>query len=305
VSLEGPREALVYYGYVGLSRLALALPEPLAYGLAHAGGALAARLFPTRREIVAANLARITGATPGSRRLRSNVLAAYRAYARYWLETFRLVRETPTFFLDRFECRGVEGIDRALERGTGAIVVGAHLGNWDAAGAWAAASGRPITAIAEVLRPRRLFDFFVSHRERLGIHIVPAERGAVRKLIRAVESGRIIAIVGDRDLGGRGPRVRFFGETATLPSGPARVALRTGAPLFAMGIYGVRRADGRRGWVGEILEPIEPPPAESPEAVGLLTQEIATRLEGLIAQHPEEWHVFQPFWTADRDAAAR
>jgi lauroyl/myristoyl acyltransferase len=57
--------------------------------------------------------------------------------------------------------------------------------------------------------------------------------------------------------------------------------------------------------VGEILEPIEPPPAESPEAVGLLTQEIATRLEGLIAQHPEEWHVFQPFWSADRDAATR
>jgi lauroyl/myristoyl acyltransferase len=37
----------------------------------------------------------------------------------------------------------------------------------------------------------------------------------------------------------------------------------------------------------------------------LLTQEIATRLERLIAQHPEEWHVFQPFWTADRDAATR
>jgi phosphatidylinositol dimannoside acyltransferase len=305
VSLEGPREALVYYGYVGLSRLALALPEAVAYGLADVGGTLAARMFPARREIVAANLAHITGAAPGSRRLRRHVSESYRAYARYWLETFRLVRETPTFFLERFECRGVEGIDRALERGTGAIVVGAHLGNWDAAGAWAAASGRPITAIAEVLRPRRLFDFFVSHRERLGISIVPAERGAVQKLIRAVESGRIIAIVGDRDLGGRGPRVRFFGETAPLPSGPARVALRTGAPLFAMGVYGVRRADGRRGWVGEILDPIEPPSEESPEAVRLLTQEIATRLERLIAQHPEEWHVFQPFWTADRDAATR
>ena len=75
--------------------------------------------------------------------------------------------------------------------------------------------------------------------------------------------------------------------------------------MFAMGVYGVRRADGRRGWVGEILDPIEPPTEESQEAVRLLTQEIATRLERLIAQHPEEWHVFQPFWTADRDAATR
>jgi lauroyl/myristoyl acyltransferase len=302
VNLQGPREALVYYGYVGLSRLALSLPEPVAYGLAEAGGMLAARLFPARRRVVAANLARITGAAPGSRRLRRHVTASFRAYARYWLETFRLVREKRSFFLDRFECRGVEGIDRALERGTGAVVVGAHLGNWDAAGAWAAATGRPITAIAEVLHPRRLFDFFVAHRERLGISIVPAEGGALRKLIAAVEAGRIIAIVGDRDLGGRGPRVSFFGETTTLPSGPARVALHTGAPLFAMGVYGTRRADGRRGWVGEILDPIDPPSEPSPEAVRLLTQEIALRLEGLIAQHPEEWHVFQPLWNADREA---
>ena len=305
MNLQGPREALVYYGYVGLSRLALSLPEPVAYGLADAGGTLAARLFPARRRVVAANLARITGAAPGSRRLRHHVSASFRAYARYWLETFRLVREKRSFFLDRFECRGVEGIDRALERGTGAVVVGAHLGNWDAAGAWAAATGRPITAIAEVLHPRRLFDFFVAHRERLGISIVPAEGGALRKLIAAVEAGRIIAIVGDRDLGGRGPRVSFFGETTTLPSGPARVALRTGAPLFAMGVYGTRRPDGRRGWVGEILDPIDPPSEQSPEAVRLLTQEIALRLEGLIAEHPEEWHVFQPFWNADRETTPR
>jgi len=305
VNLQGPREALVYYGYVSLSRLALSLPEPVAYGLADAGGTLAARLFFARRRVVAANLARITGAAPGSRRLRRHVSASFRAYARYWLETFRLVRQKRSFFLDRFECRGVEGIDRALERGTGAVVVGAHLGNWDAAGAWAAATGRPITAIAEVLHPRRLFDFFVAHRERLGIRIIPAEGGALRKLIAAVEAGRIVAIVGDRDLGGRGPRVCFFGETTTLPSGPARVALRTGAPLFAMGVYGTRRADGRRGWVGEILDPIDPPSEQSPEAVRLLTQEIALRLEGLIAQHPEEWHVFQPFWHADREATAR
>jgi KDO2-lipid IV(A) lauroyltransferase len=35
--------------------------------------------------------------------------------------------------------------------------------------------------------------------------------------------------------------------------------------------------------------------------VARLTQEIATRLEGLIRQAPEQWHVFQPLWLADRD----
>ena len=31
-----------------------------------------------------------------------------------------------------------------------------------------------------------------------------------------------------------------------------------------------------------------------------LTQRIATRFEGLIRRAPEQWHVFQPLWLADR-----
>jgi KDO2-lipid IV(A) lauroyltransferase len=37
--------------------------------------------------------------------------------------------------------------------------------------------------------------------------------------------------------------------------------------------------------------------------VARLTQEIATRLEGLIRRAPEQWHVFQPLWIADRPPA--
>ena len=40
------------------------------------------------------------------------------------------------------------------------------------------------------------------------------------------------------------------------------------------------------------------------EDVARLTQGIATRFEGLIRRAPEQWHVFQPLWLADRAAAA-
>jgi KDO2-lipid IV(A) lauroyltransferase len=32
---------------------------------------------------------------------------------------------------------------------------------------------------------------------------------------------------------------------------------------------------------------------------------VATELERFIAEHPAEWHVFQPFWKADREQARR
>lgn len=294
------RSEAMFYVYVALSRVALALPEPIAYGLARVAGRAAFEFARTQRTQVEKNLARITGHPVSSTELRDCAKRAFESYARYWLETFRHVRETPEFFLERFECEGLQWVDEARARGSGVIIVGAHLGNWDAAGAWAAASGRPVTAVAEVLSPRRLFDFFVSHRERLGISIEPASAGVIGRLKVAVDEGRIVAIVGDRDLRGRGPKVSFFGEPAPLPAGPALLGLRSGAPIMVMGVHGTMRADGRRGWRARILEPIDPAGYSGPHALTELTQEVATRLESLIADHPEEWHVFQPFWSADR-----
>jgi phosphatidylinositol dimannoside acyltransferase len=249
------------------------------------------------------NLARVTGQVPGSPGLDRLVIEAYRSYARYWLETFRLVRESREFFLERFQVFHEERLDEVLARGKGAVVVVSHLGNWDAGGAWVGASGRRLVTVAEVLKPRRMFDFFAAHRARLGMTIFPAEAGVTRKLIASVESGAIVAIVGDRDLKGKGPEVELFGEPATLPAGPAFVALRSGVPLMVAGIYGVMRPDGRRGWEAHIGEIIELPGESAPDAIALLTQRIARQLEYFIAQRPEEWHVFQPLWTADKETA--
>jgi phosphatidylinositol dimannoside acyltransferase len=296
---EGRLLQLVYYAYVVLSRVALALPERLAYGLARTAGALIARVSK-KRTGVAANLARITGDDVRSSTVRALTIEAYRSYARYWLETFRLVREGRDFFLERFQCDGQENLDGVLARGKGAIVVVGHLGNWDAAGAWVGARGNRLVTVAEVLRPRRMFEFFAAHRARLGMTIYPAQKGAIRKLIDEVENGAVVAILGDRDLRGKGPVVEFFGEPATFPAGPASLALRTGVPVVVAGVYGEVLPDGRRGWQAEISAPIEVPAERDGDSLGALTQEIAHHLERFVARRPEEWHVLQPFWPSDR-----
>lgn len=296
---EGRLIQLVYYAYVIGSALARAVPERAAYGLAGAFGAAAARLSRKKHQ-VRANLSRTSGEPPHSPKLDDLVVEAYRSYARYWLETFRLVREDKTFFLERFRAQGEALLDELLARGRGVLVVVGHLGNWDAAGAWVGARGNNLVTVAEVLRPRRMFDFFVEHRARLGMTIYPATGGAMAKLIRALEDNAVVAILGDRDLKGRGPEVDFFGERATFPAGPASIAVRAQVPLLVAGVYGVVLEDGRRGWHADIRGPIEPPSADEPDAVEALTREVASVLERLVAKRPEEWHVFQPFWLADR-----
>lgn len=298
---EGRLIQAVYYGYVAFSALARAIPEPVAYAIAHLAGGVAARRSK-KRDVVARNLSRIVGRPPGSPAVQKLVAAAYRSYARYWLETFRLVREGRAFFLERFRCETAHNLDGVLARGKGAIVAVGHLGNWDAAGAWAGARGNALVTVAEVLKPRRMFDFFVEHRSRLGMTIYPAEPGVTERLVASVEAGAVVAILADRDLKGTGPEVTFFGEKTTFPGGAASIALRTGVPLLVAGVYGVQLAGGRRGWVADISEPIELPRERGANAVAELTQEVATRLEDAVRRRPEEWHVFQPFWSADRAA---
>jgi lauroyl/myristoyl acyltransferase len=296
---EGRLVQLVYYGYVAGSALARAVPERAAYGFAKLIGSYAARRSK-KRPFVERNLARITGLRPDSSEMNALVVEAFRSYARYWLETFRLVREGPEFFLERFVCKHNDRIEEVRSRGRGAIVVVGHLGNWDAAGAWVGATGRKLVTVAEVLKPRRMFDFFADHRAKLGMTIVPAQAGAIGDLARAVDEGAVVAILGDRDLKGRGPKVDFFGEKTTFPAGPAVVALRTGVPLLVAGVYGVNRPDGKKGWEAEISLPIELPDDTGKEAIAELTQRVANVLEGFVARRPEEWHVFNPFWLVDR-----
>ena len=299
---EGRLLQLVYYGYVAASALIKWLPERSVYWIAHSLGGLAARRSK-RRAVVEANLARITGHDRSSKEVQDLVVASFRSYARYWLETFRLVREDRDFFLDRFRGYGAENIDEALKLGKGVIVAVGHMGNWDAAGAWVGARGNRLVTVAEVLRPRRMFDFFKEHRARLGMTIFPAEKGATERLAEAVESGAVVAILADRDLKGQGPEVTFFGERVTFPAGAASVRFRTKAPLLVAGVYSTRFEDGRYGWEAHIGPPLDVPTERSDEAMAEVMQAVATSLEAHVAKRPEEWHVMQPFWPSDKKAS--
>lgn len=77
---EGRLIQLVYYGYAAFSRVARALPEGLAYALAHLAGTVAARRSK-KRDIVARNIARLTREDPRSASVDKLVVAAYRSYA--------------------------------------------------------------------------------------------------------------------------------------------------------------------------------------------------------------------------------
>ncbi len=119
-----------------------------------------------------------------------------------------------------------------------------HVGNWDAAGPWLRSLGRPLVAVAEQLRPPRLYDLFVANRAAFGVEVIGlGDPGIARTLAGKLADGYIVALVADRDLTGRGVEVTMFGRKRRVPAGPALLSLTTGAPLIVTPVF-----QTERGW---------------------------------------------------------
>ena len=130
---------------------------------------------------------------------------------------------------------------------------------------------------------------------RMGMEIVTLGPESGPKVLRALKSGRLLSLLCDRDVGGGGIEVEFFGERTTLPAGPATLALRTGAPLFPATCF--FEGDGHRGVVLPALDTSRHGKLRAD--VARVTQDLARGLETLIRLAPEQWHLLQPNWPSD------
>jgi KDO2-lipid IV(A) lauroyltransferase len=172
-----------------------------------------------------------------------------------------------------------------------------HLANWDHAGAWACLEHGGLTTVAERLRPEGLYERFVEYRERLGMEVLPLTGGGgpFRTLLERARSGRLICLLGDRDLTTNGVPVSFFGETATMPGGPAALSLASGAPLLPVTLWYEDDVTCLR-----IHPRVRPPDTGTrAEKVAALTQACADVFAAGIAKHPQDWHMMQRLWAAD------
>ena len=159
--------------------------------------------------------------------------AGVHSYLRYWCESFRLASWPVDDLVRRTRVIGEQHLRDPQEAGRGVVAALPHMGNWDWAGAWACATGMPLTTVAERLEPARLYDEFVAFRTRLGMEILPLTGGAspLRRLTESVHEGRLVCLLADRDLSRTSVEVSLLGEAARMPRGPAALARDTGVDL--------------------------------------------------------------------------
>lgn len=291
---ESLRERLAYAAYASAERAAITLPESIGRRMFALAGTAAFHVAPRARGVVEANLAAVLGTERGSPLLHEATRDAFLSYARYWYDTFHVRALPDAEFMRRVRAEGGHHLARAVAEGRGAVAALPHMGNWDVGGKWVHLSGWRITAVAELLRPERLFRLFVRHREALGMGIVPLHDATSvgQELAHRLQDNEVIALVADRDLKGTGVEVEMFGATRRMPAGPALLALLADAPLVPCAVY-----DTEDGWVIVIDQPLEIERTEHLRSdVTALTRRLAGAFERAIAAAPTQWHMFQPAW---------
>jgi len=209
-----------------------------------------------------------------------------------YLRTFYEVLALPAWSQEEIRRRVYAVNEQAVREayaGPGAVVALPHSGNWDLAGAWACATGMPVTTVVEQLPPEE-FAAFLAFRERLGMQVLShRDPDALSALIAAIHRRRVVCLLADRDLGQTGVSVTWRGQPITMPAGPALVARRTGAALLPAVCQ-----FSERGMSIVIGDKITPRPGR--EGLVAMMQEVADFFAETIAKQPEDWHMMQPFF---------
>ncbi|MCU1458939.1 MAG: Lauroyl/myristoyl acyltransferase [Actinomycetia bacterium] len=260
----------------------------------------AARLAPGRRAMVERHQQRAASEPLSAAELDRRVRATFDSYGRYWWELLRIASDARKPLARRMRAEGFECIEAAIAEGKGVIVALPHVGGWDFGGAWLAQEGYPSTVVVEPLEPPQLLEWFSGVRNRIGMDVVPLGPDAGARVAEVLREGKVVCLLCDRDLSGDGVEVEFFGETTTLPAGPATLALRTGALLVPTAVYFAPHG----GHFARIGPPV---PCEREgrlrDDVTRITADLAQRFETLIRAEPTQWHLMQPNWPSD-DAVA-
>lgn len=189
------------------------------------------------------------------------------------------------------ETQGFNAVEQALTAGRGAILLAPHLGNWELGGL-VTGSQVPTTAMYRPPREPAMERLLLEVRARFGSSMAPASIGGVRKALRALKRGELVAILPDQaPRHGEGVMAPFFGQPALTMTLIRTLTRRTGAPVFIGWAERLPDAGGFLAHYEPVSEPID---HEDPvEAAAALNREIERVVRQCPAQYQWSYRRFQ------------
>jgi predicted LPLAT superfamily acyltransferase len=239
-----------------------------------------------------------------------------------WRDTFRHFQAFSASALDKFaawssavaelpvEFPARAQLDALVASGRGAVLIGAHLGNFEMARALGMNGGvKGINAIVYSSHARRFSALLersnLEYRLNL-LHVSTLGADDALRLQDKIDAGELIFIVGDRTPASENGRItsaRFLGEPAAFAQGPLLLAHLLGCPVYLF--FCLRQAHGYRIHLEPFAERILVPRSTREHALADYVARYAARLEYYCGLAPLQWFNFFDFWQAHELGHAR
>jgi lauroyl/myristoyl acyltransferase len=268
--------------------------------MGYAVGGLSYAGWREKRQVTLQNMAQVTGLPVSDSRVRHLAFASWYNYGRYAADFMHFpyidinAIDESVIDLSQGVSSWCEHMATALKPGRGSMMVTAHFGNWDIAGA-IFAHRFPLSAVVETFSDGRLDTLLQNQRREKGIGIIPME-GSARRILRVLQQNQFVAILIDRPVSAKeGVPITFFGRTTYVPAGPAALALKNGAPIMPGFVwYGPNNRFYVRGFPP--IFPEETKGKDKESALAYLTQRAYDAIEEMVREWPTQWYMFRAFW---------
>jgi predicted LPLAT superfamily acyltransferase len=187
---------------------------------------------------------------------------------------------------------GFDNYERFLEildSGRGAVMIGAHVGCWEAGARFFGDYAERMHIVLYDGEHRRIKRAMERNLAEAGFRTIAVGGDGLESVLRikrALDEGGCVCFQGDRHMSAAGTvEARFMGRGASFPRGPFMVAARMGVPVVFH--YAVR--EGGRRYRFHFVEAMGRTERE-------LLDEYLRATESIVRRYPRQWFNFYKFW---------
>lgn len=200
----------------------------------------------------------------------------------------------------RFEHFGHDDLVAAVQAKHGALLVGSHLGSFEAMRTLAEKYDVPLLVLADFANAQKVNSILQQLAGNVRFRLLELKQDDPLSMLQvkeAIDRGELVAMLGDRrtEREGRDVTVPFLGGQAKFPSGPYVLAHVLQCPVyFVAGLYDAPSKYELH--CVPLSARIELPRKGRNEAIEVEAARYAKVLEDFTRRAPFNWFNFFPFW---------
>jgi predicted LPLAT superfamily acyltransferase len=198
----------------------------------------------------------------------------------------------------KIEITGYEKTRELISSGKrGLILLTAHIGSWQVAMSALEKFDRPVHVMMraednEAVKGALDLD---SDRERVRVILTSGDLGGVIEAMKAIDSGDLVTIMGDRPYNFPSMKAKFLGGEVSFPYGAFTLAAAAQCPVVVF----LSAKTGPGSYVVDVSNVIQPPSGargKKNEEITAGVQKFADILEKYVVDYPYQWFVFRDIW---------